>query len=118
MNTTQEALYNLVNAYLNSHGFSLTRDEFHNLLACAKYSSTHASNPRVAAIKYLRDCTQITEEELFKLDLSDNFDNIPSSPFTRWVIETNADLTNGKTKTKTLGLYEAKHVVEFIQLNL
>ena len=92
-------------------------EEFQNLLECAKYGSTHHSSTKVVAVKYLRDCIQITEEELFKLDLSVNFDDVPSSPFTRWAITHNADLTNGKVRTKTLGLYEAKHVVEFIQLN-
>ena len=103
-------LYIIVNQFLASLGFHLTKDEFYDIKAALDKGKIHA-------IKHLRHITRINEETLFKLDLTPRDDSTPHSTLTRWVVTNDIDLRTGEVIERTLGLKEAKDIIEFIILN-
>lgn len=109
--TRNQNLLNVINQFLNQlGGFTLTKDEFYDVKA-----TIHMG--KIQAIKHLRSITAQNEETLFNLDLTPRYDSTPHSTITHWAVMNDVDLRTGEVIERTLGLKEAKDIIEFIILN-
>ena len=119
MNDKFEAMLNLINKYLHeTWGVGMYDYELRDLIEILRNDTRLLSPSKVAAVKYVREATKRSGQELFKLDLSNHEFERPISDFTAWATTNNMDLATGEVKVECLGLKKAKDLVEFIQLNL
>lgn len=125
-----DAMHNLINKYLHeTWGVGLHTEEFRDVIEILRSDARLLSPSKIQVIKYVREATKRSEQELFKLDMRKNSDiqivtagdcnaEDAYSDFTAWATTNNIDLATGEVKVEYLGLKKAKDIVEFIQLNL
>lgn len=113
MNIASQKMFRLINSYLLPMNMRINEEDFLELIKLIKQDFSIAT-----PCQFLQKVTQTCTHDSFKMCEEKTSVGYFVSPVSQWFHEVNADLSNGLTETKWLSLLKAKHIINFIIMNI